>query len=286
VLAIAELRRALADRPEGAPRPVVTLDSGYDAIDLAQAAQATPPAQRIEADLLIRLVPRRRFYRPPGPYKGVGSRPKHGPVFRLFDPATHGTPDQSVEVADPGHGWIRVDLWQNLHAQWAAQTPITVVRVQVDHLPHSHRHPKPLWLAWIAESLPDDLLDLWRWYARRFTVEHGFRFLKHQLGWTAIRTAEPDAADRWSWLLAANCWQLWLGRSLVTDQRLPWDRALPPHRLTPGRVRRAFGALSSALGCPSRAPLPRGKSPGRRAGECPGPRTRYPVVYRRHNRAA
>jgi hypothetical protein len=284
-LALAALRRALAARPVGAPRPVVTLDSGYDAIDLAQAAQATAPAERIAADLLIRLVPRRRFYRAPGPYKGVGTRPKHGPIFRLFDPATHGPPDGSATAQDPTHGEIRVEVWQQLHAQWAAQTPITVVRVQVEHLPHG-RHPKPLWLAWIAPSLPDDLLDLWRWYARRFTVEHGFRFLKHDLGWTTIRPTAPEAADRWSWLLVLSCWQLWLARALVADQQLPWERPLPAERLTPGRVRRAFGALSAALGLPSRAPRPRGKAPGRRPGQCPGPRQRHPVVYRREKRAA
>ena len=33
---------------------------------------------------------RRRFYRRPGPYQGRGARRKHGPVFRLAEPSTHG----------------------------------------------------------------------------------------------------------------------------------------------------------------------------------------------------
>ena len=117
-------------------------------------------------------------------------------------------------------------------------------------------------------------------------MEHGFRFLKQVLGWTTVRPAAPAAADRWTWLLALALWQLWLARALVADQRLPWERPLPPARLTPGRVRRAFTGLLGALGTPARPPKPRGKAPGRRPGQCPGPHPRHPVVRRKRERAA
>ena len=52
------------------------------------------------------------------------------------------------------------------------------------------------------------------------------------------------------------------------------------------RVRRAFGGLVAALGSPTRAVRSRGKAPGRRVGECPGPRERHPVVRRRPKLAA
>src|SRR5207244_3414860 len=136
-LALAQLRAVQATRPADAARPVVTFDSSYDAVALAQAIADPEPSQRLAVDALVRLVER---------------------------------------------------------------------------LPRSRRTPEPLWLAWLGAALPDDLLQLWRWYARRFTLEHGFRFLKQALGWTTVRPRAPAAADRWSWLLAAGLWQLWLAR--------------------------------------------------------------------------
>ena len=126
----------------------------------------------------------------------------------------------------------------------------------------------------------------WRWYGLRFTAEHGFRFLKQALGWTTVRPRDPAAADRWSWLLALGLWELWVARPLLADQRLPWERPLPPARLTPGRVRRAVPGLLAQVGTPARPPTPRGKAPGRSPGQCPGPRRRYPVARRRPEHAA
>jgi len=275
-LALAQLRAALAARPADAPRPVVTFDSQYDPVALAQAGLGA------DADLLVRLTPRRRFYRAPAPYPGRGTRVrKHGPVFRLPDPVSHGPPDQSAEAADAAHGWVRVDVWTTLHAQWATDAPLTIIRVQVARLPKSGKTPKPLWLAWVGGPLPADLLDLWRYYCRRCTVEHGFRFLKQELGWTTVRPQAPASADRCSWLLALAFWELWWLRPVVADQRLPWERPLPPGRLTPGRVRRAALGILAALDSPAQPPRPRGIAPGRARGQRPGPRRRYPVV-RRH----
>src|SRR5437016_990280 len=144
----------------------------------------------------------------------------------------------------------------------------------------------PLGLAWIGGPLPKGLHQVWRWYLRRFTVEHAFRFAKQHRGWTTVRPRHPAAADRWTWLLAAVFWQLWLARPGVADQRLPWERPRSAERLTPGRVRRAVGGLLVTSGTPARAPQPRGKSPGRRAGQRPGPAPRFPVARRPRPQAA
>lgn len=272
------LAATLARRPAAALRPVVALDSGYDPVQLARA--------RLAADLLVRLRSNRTFYRAPGPYAGRGAPRKYGAVFKLGDPTTHGAPDHQATRADPRYGEVRVDVWEGLRARGAADAPFTVVRVQLARLPRRAKPPAPLWLAWIGGNLPADVLDVWRWYGCRFTAEHGFRFLKHDLGWTTVRPADPAAADRWSWLLVLALWQLWLARPLVADQRLPWERPLPAARLTPGRVRRACAGLFAQLGTPARPPQPRGKAPGRRPGQGPGPRRRHPVVRRQAQRAA
>jgi hypothetical protein len=113
-----------------------------------------------------------------------------------------------------------------------------------------------------------------------------FRFEKQALGWTTVRLRDPAAADRWTWLLGAVVWQLWLARGLVADRKLPWERPVDPARLSPGRVRRAFGGLLAGLVPRSRAPQPRGKSPGRQVGDRPGRRERHPVHRRGPPKAA
>jgi hypothetical protein len=264
-LALAQLRDVRRARPADAPRPVVTFDSSDDAVDIARAIRDPGPAARLEIDALVRLSRRRRFYRAPPAYRGRGRRPVHGPVFKTHDPPTQGAPDRSASGPDPRHGAVRVEVWERLHTQPAPRTELTLVRVSVERLPRSRRTPEPLWLVWIGAALPADPLDLWRWYALRFTVEHGFRFLKQDLGWTSVRPRAPEAADRWSWLLAAALWQLWLARALVADRRLPRERPLPS------------GAVDPRPG----APGDRGRCGG--AGH-PGPAT--PVPRKRARTAA
>jgi DDE superfamily endonuclease len=277
-VAIGMLREALARRPADAPRPVAALDSGDDPVQVARA--------ELPLDVLVRLRSNRVFYRAPGPYQGRGAPRKYGDVFRLADPVTHGTPDASSTVADPQCGRVQIDAWRDLRARGAADAPVTIVRVELERLPRRAKPPAPRWLTWIGGELPADLGDLWRDYILRFTIEHGFRFLKQTLGWTTVRPRDPKAADRWTWLLVLALWQLWLARPLVSDQRLPWERPLPTSQLTPGRVRRAFPGLFTPLGSPARPPKPRGKAPGRHQGQAPGPRSRHPVTRRRPKRVA
>ena len=276
-VAIQQIAQARASQAPDQPGPVVALDSAHEVGHLAQA--------HLDADLVVRLKSNRVFRRAPPPYAGRGRPRTHGPIFKLQDASTHGPADRSASLEHPTYGSVTVEAWTGLHTQAAPTAPFSVLRVQVEHLPHLG-HPTPLWLAWIGDELPEDLHQVWRWYLRRFTVEHAFRFAKQQLGWTTVRPRSPTAADRWTWLVAAVFWQLWLARPLVADQRLPWERPRPAERLTPGRVQRAFSGLLATLGTPARAPQPRGKSPGRQPGQCPGLAPRFPVVRRPRPKAA
>jgi hypothetical protein len=175
---------------------------------------------------------------------------------------------------------VVIDAWERPHTQAAPQVEFAVIRVQVERRPRRARPPAPLWLAWSGDPLPADLSQLWRWYERRFAVEHAFRFRKQELGWTTVRLRSPAAADRWSWLLAAALRPLWLARGAAADTRLPWERPQPAARLSPGRVRRGIGGLLLRVGSPARPPRPRGKAPGRRRGAGPGPAPRRPVQRR------
>jgi hypothetical protein len=278
MLAIRQLRAAQAARPADAPRPLLLLDSHYDVVELVQAD--------LGLDILARLASNRRFYRRSGPYRGMGARPKHGPIFRCADPTTHGIPDHTQSDPDATYGTVTIDVWERLHTQPAATLELSVVRVRLARLPRREQPPKPLWLVWHGGGLPAELRTLQHWYQRRFAVEHAFRFLKQDLGWTTIRPRSPHTADRWSWLLATGLWQLWLAREVVAEQRLPWEHASVGGALSPGRVRRGVGGLLLHLGTPARPPRPRGKSPGRRLGQAPGPAPRLPVQRRAPPKAA
>ena len=115
-------------------------------------------------------------WRNPGPYPGRGRPRTHGAVFRFKDPTTQGPPDRAATLASPEYGTVVVRAWCRLHVRHAPDAPFTVVCVQVGRLPRRERPPAPLWLAWVGGPLPDDLHLVWRWYLRRFTVEHGLRF--------------------------------------------------------------------------------------------------------------
>ena len=80
---------------------------------------------------------------------------------------------------------------------------------------------------------PGDVDRLWQAFLRRFDLEHTFRLFKQVLGWTAPKIRDPQAADRWTWLIIASHAQLRLARGLAADLRRPWERPAP-RRSHPG----------------------------------------------------
>lgn len=154
----------------------------------------------------------------------------------------------------------------------------TVIRIQVDRLP-GHRVPQDVWLWYTAPiGTVFDLDLLWKTYLRRFDLEHTFRFLKQQLGWTVPQITLPERGDRWTWLLLAAYAQLRLARGLTTDLRRPWQSpAVPGQLLTPGQVRRGFPTLRRHLPNPTSTPKPTHPGPGRPPDTTRPPRPRYPV---------
>ena len=91
---------------------------------------------------------------------------------------------------------------------------------------------------------------------------HTFRFFKQTLGWTAPRLRSPEAADRWTWIVLVAYAQLRLARPLAEDLRRPWERPVPPTRLTPARVRRGFSRTRAKMPVPASAPKPSRPGPG------------------------
>jgi hypothetical protein len=117
-----------------------------------------------------------------------------------------------------------------------------------------------------TDDLAAEVIRCWQAYLRRFDEEHTIRFCKQTLGWTAPKIRSPAAADRWTWLIVAAHTQLRLARPLAPDLRHPWERPLPPDRLTPARVRRGFRRLRMKTSSPASAPKPAHPGPGRPPG--------------------
>jgi DDE superfamily endonuclease len=280
------------------PPILVVLDAGYDVVRLSWLLREVPVRLlgRVRADrVLYGVAGRRRGDWP-------GRPPRHGDVFRLADPATHPLPAQTSTSRHDRFGTVVARCWGHLHpklerrAAWAdhaGQLPIvagTLVHLGVEHLP-GDRDPKPLWL-WYShpDAAPDaatdaatvDLDRLWRLFLRRFDLEHTFRLCKQTLGLTRPRLRRPAQADRWAWLLLAAYTQLRLARGLAVDLRRPWERPLPPERLTPCRVRRGYRRLRRILGTPASAPKPARPGPGRPKGRTSAPALRHPVGKHQH----
>lgn len=118
-----------------------------------------------------------------------------------------------------------------------------MVRLEVEYLSKGRAAPA-VWL-WSSKTgaTDADVDRAWQAFLRRFDLEHTFRLFKQTLGWTKPRLREPEAADRWTWLIIAAYTQLRPARPLTQDLRHPWEKPAAPNRLTPARVRRTFRNL-------------------------------------------
>jgi hypothetical protein len=267
---------------DGAPDILVIFDAGYDLTRLAWLLADLP------VEVLGRLRSDRVMYFPAPPRSpGTNGRPaRHGGAFKLADQRSWPAAAVTTVTQTTRYGTARTAAWGRLHQQLAARAgwedhhgelPViegTVIRLAVDRLP-GDRSPEPVWL-WSsrAGTSADEVNRAWQAFLRRFDIEHMFRFFKQVLGWTRPKLRDPAAADRWTWLILACYAQLRLARHLADDIRLPWQRPVPPGRLTPARVRRGFRSIRQKL--PSLASAPKPGKPG--PGRPPGSKNRHPAT--------
>ncbi|HUY50887.1 MAG TPA: hypothetical protein VMV92_35135 [Streptosporangiaceae bacterium] len=117
---------------------------------------------------------------------------------------------------------------------------------------------------------------MWQAFLRRFDLEHTFRLFKQVLGWTAPKIRDPQAADRWTWLIITAHAQLRLARPLAADLRLPWERPAPPGRLT--RPGSAAGSGTSTRPCPAWPVRRNPANPGPAGHQDPGTADPHPAT--------
>jgi hypothetical protein len=265
----------------GDPAILVIFDAGYDVPRLSFLLSDLPVQLlgRLRSDRVMQLPP------PPRPPHTRGRPRKHGGELALADPATWPAPQITTSTMTSRYGMAEATAWDRVHPRLTHRSawldhdgglPViegTLIRLQVDHLP-GDRDPKPVWL-WSSATgaAPGQVDRLWQAFLRRFDLEHTFRLFKQVLGWTIPKIRNPQAADRWTWLIITCHAQLRLARPLADDLRLPWERPAPPGKLTPARVRRGFRNIRATLPCPAGAPKPGNPGPGRP----PGSKNRHPA---------
>ncbi len=265
----------------GDPAILVIFDAGYDVTRLSFLLSDLPVQLlgRLRSDRVMQLPA------PPRQPHTMGRPRKHGGELALADPATWPAPQVATSTMTSRYGMAEAAAWDRVHprlthrAAWLDHDgglPViegTLIRLQVDHLP-GDRDPKPVWL-WSSATgaAPDEVDRCWQAFLRRFDLEHTFRLFKQVLGWTVPKIRDPQAADRWTWLIITCHAQLRLARPLADDLRLPWERPAPPGRLTPARVRRGFRNIRATLPRLAGAPKPGKPGPGRP----PGSKNRHPA---------
>jgi hypothetical protein len=263
---------------DGDPAIIIVMDAGYNAARLAHLLAGLPVV------LVARVRADRVFYRPAPPKAPglAGRRPRHGAPVKCADPVTwHGAAVEQ-EVPQPRHGPVRAAAWQRMHPMvhrhtggfqdWPGDRELPVIEGTLIRLSATSRAAgcppvQPMWL-WASVPAAGDAMVavLWQAYLRRFDLEHTFRFLKQQLGWTRPLLRDPAAADRWTWLVIAAYAQLYLARGLAAVTRLPWQRPQPGTAMTPGRVRAGFRRARDAAGSPASTAKPGKPGPGRPKG--------------------
>lgn len=199
----------------------------------------------------------RVLYGPPPAHSGEGRPRKHGNRFAFKEKTTWWTPDEDVTFYDERWGQMRLRGWHELHMRQDAETAFTAIYVEV-YLEREKR-PRPIWLVYLGPS-KHTIREAWLWFDHRWPIEPSIRFRKQKLHWTWPHLQAADRCDRWSWLVEAAFWQLYLARDIVRDQPLPWQKPLA--QLTPTRVLGSFGLLFAQIGTPTQPVQSRRNSPG------------------------
>ncbi len=245
---------------------------------LADRWYATPEFLRACHDLgysvLLRLKSNRRLFRAPVRRYKNGRSPLDGPLFQGKRPETHGPADEVWSEKDQTGRTTTISRWNHLHFKEDRELQVSVIRVEREAAKGSKRDPRVSWLVMLDHAVP--LSHIAQHYARRFSQEHGYRFLKQDLLWARAHVRTPEQMLLWSWVVALAFNQLYLARELGQAMRQPWERKARP--VTPRQVRRVMPALLLQLGTPTRPCQPRGKAPGRAKGFHPKRAKRHPYI--------
>lgn len=255
---------------------LVVLDSEYGNGSWVNQTEEIPVSK------LMRIRSNCCLWSKPKSYSGMGRPKKHDQKFKVNDSNTWWSANETVEVDDPKLGKLRISQWKDLHFRTSASHDMSLIQVERLNLKSSGKKHRPLWLVWFGEQFLE-LKDVWCQYARRFGVDHWYRFAKQRLHWTLPSLSTAQQSERWSDLMPLMTWQFWLAQDLVEEHHLPWQSR--SKNLSPGRVAQSLFPLLIEIGTPATSPKTRGKSPGWKQGQKRRPKKTYPIAKKSYSRA-
>ncbi len=290
-----QLQALLTDEtlPFGQDLTVNVVDSAYSAVSYL--------GHRGETDNLLvvaRLPGNRTVYRPPPPppaAPGKGHPPWYGERFALSDPATWDPPEDTLTFSTPTAKGrvltIHLEVWYELRLRGKRNIPMhrypfTLLRATVTDQDGRAVFQRSRWLIVFGQRRREiTARQAWDAYRQHYDIEHFFRFGKQRLLLASYQTPVVEHEENW-WQLASLAYvQPWLAQPLAQVLPDPRERySLPAPTtspLSPALVQRDFERIIGQFGTPAQPPEPRGNSPGRRPGVCPGHRPTRPVIIKK-----
>jgi len=230
--------------------------------------------------LLTRLSPTRKFYQRheynPKDISRRGPTPKYGTPFKLSEPDTHPTPDDTTKIifhkTDNTDWRLKIERFDNLLIRGKKDLPLhdkpmSIFKITVFDQAGSPLYREPLWLVGVGHKVKSIALEyIFLAYHLRFDIEHWFRFAKRHLLLDQFQSADLEHIENWLLYPMLATHQLDCARDVVTECHRPWETTNQNKPLAAAQIKRGMGQVLHAVGTPAGPPKTRGIGSGRAVG--------------------
>lgn len=260
-----------------------------------------------ELDNLVNIVRiaghRNVFHQFTGEQKsGRGRRKEYGDVFKLNNPKTHSTPDETAEfevVLKRKKRKCKVVarryndmLIRGTRKHKTSDKPFDLIAFDVYDLQTGEKiFKRTLWLTvWGQNRRELSIEDIYEAFRLRFDIEFFFRFGKQNLLLDSYQTSDICHQENWFEIVKLAYWLLYLSRDQGENQIRKWEKYLPQYNnqdvkeldikqiKTPTQTQRAMSGIISDFAKKHLIPKTRNNKSGRKKGQKQKPKERFKVV--------
>jgi hypothetical protein len=244
--------------------------------------------------IIARLRSNRSLYFQPQPIaeQGKGHPTWYGQQFKLKNAGYYQSDQTLLTTYTSSRGRtfsVRIKALHNLLMRGKKDCPmhtcpLTLIRIEALKPNGKLIYRRPLYLVVAGHRREQlSLLEIWLAYARRYDIEHYFRFGKQRLLLSCYQTPDTDHEENWWQLCQLAYVQLFLAAPLAQRLPRPWDAKNISNSaalLSPRAVQQDFSRIICQIGTPAKAPKLRGKSIGRQSGVILPKRKWRPIVFK------
>jgi hypothetical protein len=256
---------------------------------------------------IIRIASNRKVY---NSYKGEVSTGKghpkwYGNVFKLNNPDTHTTADETTQFDDTFKNGRKVKVsirkWKNMLLRGKKDKDLHnkqfhLVSIQVtDNQTGNPIFKETLWLTVFGKRRNEiSLPEIYKSYRLRFDIEFFFRFGKQKLLLNKFQTPDLEHQQNWFHIVMLSYWTLYLGGNQGDNFIKKWEKYLPQNKdqnvkepkcdtcKTPTQAQRALFGIILEFAKTTLMPKTRNKSSGRQKGQKQTQRKRFKVLKKGH----